>query len=174
MLLTPSDTASVSNIKAQLAEQYRPVRPQRLIGFRLRSERFALSLKGLRRVIPWSECRSDQQGMIVFTETEEIELLDVIGPIFQDKELDSSVLDWTPHYLVTFATSLGDLVGIPIHSEPVILRVTPDQIRDLPEHYLHIRNLGHAKGIVFPSLNSYLLLDLESLQLSLSTQDIDR
>ena len=129
---------------------------QQLIAFRLRREWFALPIDTVVKVVPLDKIYGDPNDTgISLTNYNGKELLVVdVGhrifseppgsdlPLLEIPEITENEYDLTEQrYLVVIHNASGDLVGLPIDSQPAVLRVSESAFTTLPEVFLREGNI---------------------------------
>lgn len=118
--------------KAEATEQY--------IAFRLRQEWFGLPIESVQRVITMGKIFGDpsQTGVgLMRYQDQELLVIDVSQRIFEDTtELSGTIQQENEQRsLIIFRTSEGELVGLPIDSQPEVRRLAKSEFVPLPATY---------------------------------------
>ncbi|QUY40842.1 chemotaxis protein CheW [Acaryochloris marina] len=169
--------AIFSSVRSQRGANRKTEATEQLIAFQLRGEWFALPVKAVQKVIPLGQLHGDpyQTGIsLILHQGQEITVVDVghrifnetAQPLVEDKQgavpLPEEELQ---RCLVLVKTEAGDVVGVPIDSQPTIRRAGKSQFASLPEAYLDRGNIHCVSSMIVDDggVDPLFLLDPEQL-----------
>jgi purine-binding chemotaxis protein CheW len=158
--------AIISSVRSRRGVN-RPVETtEQLIAFKLRGEWFALSLAAVQKVIPLGAVHGDPNNTgisLTLHQGEEIVVVDVGHRIFKETtqalasrpgKTASSSTQANPstsqqqRCLVLIQNSAGEVVGVPIDSQPSIRRVPQSSFSPLPSAYLNRGNIHCVSSMI--------------------------
>uniref|UniRef100_B8HY13 CheW domain protein n=1 Tax=Cyanothece sp. (strain PCC 7425 / ATCC 29141) TaxID=395961 RepID=B8HY13_CYAP4 len=139
---------------------------QQLIQFRLRREWFALPIQAVQKVVPLGPVYGDPQQTgvsLTLYQGQELVVIDVGLRIFNDPPSDRGPEDLEPvegkgkiaekqQLLLILAKASPQAVpiGLPIDSQPVLRRITANQVIPLSETYLSQGNIRCVSSLMIP------------------------
>lgn len=142
---------------------------KQIISFCLRKEWFALPIETIQKVIQMGKLYGDPQGTgisLTNYQSQEILVIDVARRIFGENKTNSAVTDATePRFLLLVQGDLGNIIGLPVDSTPVMRRVPESAFTVIPETYMAQGNI-HCISSTSIQLNDHpplFLLDANRL-----------
>lgn len=139
---------------------------QQLIQFRLRREWFALPIQAVEKVVPLGPVYGDpQQSGVSLTlyQGQELVVIDVGLRIFNDPPSDRGPEDFESAegngkiaekqqllLILAKASPQAVPIGLPIDSQPVLRRITANQVIPLSETYLSQGNIRCVSSLMIP------------------------
>ncbi|NJN37576.1 MAG: chemotaxis protein CheW [Acaryochloridaceae cyanobacterium CSU_3_4] len=145
----------------------RPVEAtEQLIAFKLRGEWFALSLAAVQKVIPLGTVHGDPNNTgisLTLYQGQEIVVVDVGHRIFKEtaqavvsrpgktaspNAQESPSASQQQRCLVLIQNTAGEVVGVPIDSQPLIRQVPQSSFSPLPSAYLNRGNIHCVSSMI--------------------------
>lgn len=174
--------AIFSSVRSQRGAN-RPIEvTEQLISFKLRGEWFALPVAAVQKVIPLGKMHGDPNNTgisLALHQGQEITVVDVGRRIFDEAPPSLSTAEVetaTPtaesndakssqRCLVLIQSAEGGVVGIPIDSQPAIVRAGKSQFAPLPSSYLHRGNIHCVSSMIVDDggIDPLFLLDPDQL-----------
>lgn len=152
---------------------------RQVITFYLCQEWFALTIESVQKVVPLGSVYGDpkNQGISLTTyQDREVVVIDVGHRIFGEKTHANSPFsspenDPAQRYLIVLQNFRGEVVGLPIDSQPVLKRVPVANFAPLPETYLSQGNIHCISSVMIQVAHepAIFLLDSEQLTIPLLT-----
>lgn len=135
----------------------------------IHAEGFALPITAVQQVVPLDRIYGDPQrsGLsLTRYRDQEILVVDIGHRIFGNApSLATSGAIATPQFLLVVQNSLGDAVGIPLDSPPIVRRLADSSFTPIPQAYLATGNLRclSSQRVTTEANESFFVLDVESL-----------
>ena len=161
--------SSFSSLRSRRFVHRQQATLQSWITFIIHSEGFALPIAAVQQVVPLDRIYGDPQrsGLsLTRYRDQEILVVDIGYRIFGNTpSLATSGAIATPQLLLVVQNSLGEAVGIPIDSPPLVRRLADSSFAPIPQAYLATGNLRYlnSQRITIAKNESFFILDVESL-----------
>ena len=166
--------ANYSSVRSRRFAAKKKEATQQIIIFRLRQEWFALPINSVQKVVPLGKVHGDPQGTgisLTNYQGKEILVIDVSHRIFgEPPSLDLAIsgakdTHSQQRFLLMVQNKAGELVGLPIDSQPALRRVPKSSFTPLPSAYVAEGNIQCLSSTMIQLENrpSLFLLDPEQL-----------